>query len=223
MTPLIEVCVEGAANAALAEQAGADRIELCAALSEGGLTPSPAMLRATLATVAVPVVAMLRPRGGSFVCSTAELAIMRDDADWIAAGGAAGLVLGCVTPDGAIDAAALRRLMAVGLEVTFHRAFDTARDPLRALEVLIDCGVRRVLTSGGAADGVAGIRVLRRLVDHARGRIAVLACGVLRPHNVGQVLRETGATELHFSAPLDGDISATDPALVRATVAAARA
>jgi copper homeostasis protein len=222
MTPLFEVCVEGAANAVLAAQAGADRVELCAALPEGGLTPTPWMLRATLQAIRLPVMAMLRPRGGNFVWSPQEIEIMHHDAGWIAEAGAAGLVLGCLTPEGDVDVAALRRLLDTGLEVTFHRAFDVVRDPLAALEVLIDCGVSRVLTSGQATDGVAGIAMLRRLVERADERITVLACGGLRPHNIGRVRQETGVNELHFAAPLQGDMSVTDPDLVRATIAAGR-
>jgi copper homeostasis protein len=222
MNPVIEVCVEGAANAAIAEAGGADRIELCAALSEGGLSPTPGMLRATLDAVRLPVVVMLRPRGGDFCFSDGEIGIMRDDAAWMAESSAAGLVLGCLTPELDIDTAALRRLRTA-LPVTFHRAFDATRDPIGALEVLIDHGVTRVLTSGRGKDGVEGIPMLARLVEHAAGRIVILACGVLRPHSIGRVRHETGVTEMHFSAPLNGDIGHTDEALVRANIAAARA
>ncbi len=245
--PLIELCVEGIDNAIAAAEAGADRIELCASLIEGGITPSLATIRATVAAVRVPVMVMVRPRGGDFLYSEREFATMRDDVAAIRETGAAGVVFGCLTPDGAIDAPRTRALVqAAGpLSTTVHRAFDMTADPAAALETLIECGVGRVLTSGQRPRGIDGAPLLARLVRQAAGRITILGCGDLDEATIAQVRRIAGLAELHFSAPatiasamryrnpalaMGGDDkereyrhTVTDPARVRAVIAAARA
>ena len=243
--PLIEVCVEGPDNAAAAASGGADRVELCASLIEGGITPSLGVLRATLAAVRIPVMAMVRPRGGDFCYSDREFAAMLDDASAFARAGAAGVVIGCLTEDGAVDTARTSALVAAAapLPVTCHRSFDMARDPEAALDALIECGVARVLTSGQRPSATAGLDLLRRLVAHAAGRIVVMGCGQLDTDNIASV-RDAGLTELHFSAPRDTPspmrwrnpavgmggsdldreyrLTVTDPERVRAIIAAAR-
>jgi copper homeostasis protein len=244
---LFEICVEGVDGAVAGEQGGGDRIELCASLVEGGITPSPGTVRATVGAVRVPVMVMVRPRGGDFLYSPLEHASMRDDIIALRDSGAAGIVFGCLTADGRIDEARTRELVAAArpLSVTVHRAFDMTGDPAAALEALIRCGVDRVLTSGQAADGIDGIPVLKQLVAQAAGRIVVLGCGALRPDTIGRVARETGLSEMHFSArswtpsamhfrnsrlTMGGAAAereyqslTTDVDLVRATIAAARA
>ena len=137
--PLIEVCVEGPDGAVAAERGGADRVELCSSLLEGGLTPSLGVLRRTLATLHIPVMAMVRPRGGDFRYSELEFTAMLEDVAAFKAAGAAGVVFGCLTEDGDIDGARMAALVAAArpLAVTCHRAFDMARDPAAALEALI--------------------------------------------------------------------------------------
>lgn len=246
MMPLIEVCVEGPDAAVAAERGGADRVELCASLLEGGLTPSLGVLRATLDAVRIPVMAMVRPRGGDFLYSDLEFAAMLADIAAFRAAGAAGVVIGCLTPEGAVDAGRVGALVAAArpLSVTFHRAFDMARDPAAALEALIARGVDRVLTSGQRPTALAGLALLRALVAQAAGRIAVMGCGDLTPGTIGTV-RAGGLPELHFAAPRDRPsrmvwrnpdigmgatdldreylLTITDEAQVRATIAAARA
>lgn len=202
MTITIEVCVEGPDAAMAAARGGADRVELCAGLLEGGLTPSPGVVRAVVAELSIPVMAMVRPRGGDFLYTDREYAAMRDDVVAMREAGAAGVVFGCLTPDGDIDAARTAALVALvrPLGVTVHRAFDMTRDPAAALEALIACGVDRVLTSGQRPTAIAGLPMLRRLVAQAAGRIGVMACGDLGPDTVAQV-RDAGLTELHFAAP----------------------
>jgi copper homeostasis protein len=241
-----EVAVEGVEGAVAAAEGGADRIELCASLAEGGITPSLGTLRATLAAVRVPVMAMIRPRSGDFLYSGREFAAMLDDARLFAAEGA-GIVFGFLTAEGAIDEARTAALAGVAgaAGCTVHRAFDMTADPEAALEALVRCGVRRVLTSGQAPSGTEGIPLLRRLHGRAAGRISVMACGALTPGSVGAVVRETGVAEVHFSArtlvpsrmrhrndrvamgnaPNEREFFhlGTDAAGVRATVAAARA
>lgn len=246
MNPLIEVCIEGPDAAVAAARGGADRVELCASLLEGGLTPSLGVLRATLAAVAIPVMAMVRPRGGDFLYSDLEFAAMRDDVACIRREGAAGVVIGCLTPDGTVDIDRVTALVAAArpLSVTFHRAFDMARDPAAALEALIARGVDRVLTSGQRPTALAGLPMLRALVAQAAGRIAVMGCGDLTPDNIAAVAA-AGLRELHFAALRDTSsrmlwrnpgigmgateldreyrLTVTDEAQIRATIAAARA
>jgi copper homeostasis protein len=244
---LFEICVEGVDGAVAGERGGGGRIELCASLVEGGITPSPGTVRATVGAVRVPVMVMVRPRGGDFLYSALEFASMRDDVVALRSSGAAGVVFGCLTSDGRIDEARTRELVAAArpLSVTVHRAFDMTDDPASALEALIRCGVNRVLTSGQAADAIEGVPVLKQLVAQAAGRIVILGCGALRPDTIGTVVRETGLSELHFSArawapsamhfrnarlTMGGAAAereyqalTTDVELVRATIAAARA
>lgn len=241
----IEVCIEGPDAAVAARDGGADRVELCASLLEGGLTPSLGVLRETLGAVRIPVMAMVRPRGGDFLYSDLEFAAMLQDVGAFKAAGAAGVVIGCLTAEGDVDRARTGALVAGArpLAVTFHRAFDMARDPEAALEALIECGVDRVLTSGQRPTALAGLAMLRRLAARAAGRIVVMACGELNAANIATV-RDAGLTELHFAAPdetpsrmrwrnpaigmggteLEREyrIVGTDPDQVRATVEAAR-
>lgn len=248
---LIEVCVEGVDGALAAERGGADRVELCAGLLEGGLTPSIGTIREAVGRLGIPVHVIVRPRGGDFLYSEAEFMAMLHDVAAIHAEGAAGVVIGCLRPDGTIDEARATALVAAAmvdaarpLAVTFHRAFDMTPDPLAALDALVRCGIGRVLTSGQRPTAQDGLALLQRLVAHAAGRIVVMACGGLRPDTIAAVAR-AGLPELHFSAPSQQDSpmvfrnprlamggeaaereylrTLTDAELVRATIAAARA
>jgi len=244
---LFEICVEGIDGVVAAQQGGGDRIEICASLLEGGITPSFGTIRAALKLCYLPIHVILRPRGGDFLYSETEFATMLDDAREMAKLGAAGIVIGCLTDDGRIDEARMKALIeaAQPLSVTCHRAFDMTRDPEEALEALIRCGVHRVLTSGQQATAVEAIPLLKKLNDRAAGRIIIMACGELAPDNIARVVRETGGQEYHFAAlkrvpsgmvyrnsqvgmggtELDREYSntLTDPELIRATIAAARA
>ncbi len=198
---LTEVCIESAADARAAAAAGADRVELCGDLSVGGVTPAPAELAETLSSAGLPVAAMLRPRGGGFVYDEAELRRMEQDAPRLRDGGAAAAVFGALRAGGALDLAALERLVraAEGMDLVFHRAFDEVPDRAAALELLIELGFSRVLTSGGQPEVVAGIPALRELVAQAGERIVVMPGGGVRAGNLAQVVARTGAREIHFS------------------------
>ena len=197
----VEICCENLADAVAAEAAGADRLELAQALELGGLTPSPGLALVVGARVTMPFVAMVRPRGGDFVYADAELHVMERDAGLLLEAGAAGIVFGCLTKDDRIDERACERLIdaADGAEVVFHRAFDRLKDPLGALAVLIDLGVTRVLTSGGAKTALEGADRIRALIERAEGRIEVLPGGGIREENVEQLVRRTRCTQVHLS------------------------
>ena len=195
----VEAAVETLDSALAAERAGADRIELCANLSDGGTTPSAGLIAAVAERAQLPVVVLIRPRGGSFVYSDDEIDAMIRDIELAGTMGIAGIVTGAITSDGRIDVERTRTLVkaAAGLPVTFHRAFDSAANLPDALEQLIDLGVSRVLTSGGAATALEGASVIAALVDQARERIAIMAGGGIREHNVREVIARTGVREVH--------------------------
>lgn len=198
----LEICVDTIASVRVCTAAGADRIELCAGLVEGGTTPSAAFLRAARQAFPGKIMAMLRPRAGDFLYSDDEFALMLDEIDSFRRDGADGIVCGILTADGAIDAARWRAIAerARGLDLTFHRAFDVSRDLSESLETLIALGVPRVLTSGGFPEVMAGLNSLASLVKQAAGRITILPGGGVRPELVTEIIRRTGVTEVHLSA-----------------------
>lgn len=197
--PILEICVDSVASSLAAEAGGAQRIELCSALSEGGLTPSLGLLGAVRSKVGIGVHVMIRPRGGLFVYSDDEFAVMRDDISIAMSAGADGVVLGLLTRDRVVDVARTRALVELArpMQVTFHRAIDDTRDAVEALETLIQIGVNRVLTSGGELKAMVGHEGVRQLVDTARSRIGVMACGSVRAENIAELVRLTGAHEWH--------------------------
>lgn len=205
MTVLIEAAVDSLEAALAAEQGGADRLELCANLAVGGTTPSAELLAAVKSRVGIPVFAMIRPRGGSFIYSSAERDAFRPEFELARALGADGVVLGMLDEHGGIDVPSMRDLLsdAGSLPVTFHRAFDEISSAPAALDALIDLGVDRILTSGGAPSALAGAGSIRALVDHARGRIAIMAGGGVRSHNARKVVELTGVREVHARCELD--------------------
>jgi copper homeostasis protein len=172
---ILEVCVDSTEGLAAATQGGADRIELCAALSLGGLTPSPGFMRLA-AAAGLPVHAMIRPRAGRFCYSPQELAVMAADIAVARDCGMAGVVLGASLPDDRLDAAVLAGLIqqAEGMSLTLHRAFDLVPDMAEALETAVALGFHRILTSGGAMTAVDGIDRLVTLQAMAAGRIVIL-------------------------------------------------
>ena len=203
MNRIIEVCANSAQSCVEAEAGGAARVELCAAIPEGGTTPSYGeimMARELTSQIAIHV--LIRPRAGDFLYTEAEVGAMLHDIKAAQSLRVQGVVLGCLTPDGDIDEPLLDRLIAAArpLSITFHRAFDVCRDPHHALESLIRHGIDRVLTSGQEATAVEGIPLLRDLVQQADGRIIIMpGCGV-RANNIARIEAETGAQEFHTSA-----------------------
>ena len=199
---LLEICIDSVDSALAAEAGGADRVELCSALVEGGLTPSRGLLTVVRRQVKLKVAAMIRPRGGDFCYSDDEFAIMEADLATAKEAGADVIVLGLLNPDGTIDAERTARLVkqARPLSVTFHRAFDMARDPFEALETLIGLGIDRLLTSGQEKSAVEGLDLIAELVRRAGDRLIVMPGGGVTERNLQKILRATGAREIHGSA-----------------------
>ncbi len=199
MLTALEICVDSFASAIAAEAGGAQRVELCSGLIEGGLTPSLGLIHAVRARLKIGVHVMIRPRGGDFVYSEDELGIMRDDISLAAEAGADGVVFGLLTADGLVDLDQARKLVALArpLQVTFHRAIDTTANLFEALEAVIRAGADRVLTSGGEATALDGQATLQRMVHAAAGRIEIMAGGGVRPDNLEAIARATGATSFH--------------------------
>jgi copper homeostasis protein len=189
--------------------AGADRVELCADLAVGGTTPSIGLICWAVAQAAaaprpprLAVHVLIRPRGGDFVYSAEELGVMARDIVAAKAAGADGIVLGALTANGAVDRAASERLIALArpASVTFHRAFDEAADMQAAFHEVVSLGVDRLLTSGGAATALDGVDVIAGMVRRVGGRLTVLPGGGVTETTAPEIVRRTGASELHFSA-----------------------
>jgi copper homeostasis protein len=202
MTPRLEVCVDSVEGALAAQEGGAHRVELCAALFEGGLTPSAAAITLARRHLQIDLNVIIRPRGGDFCYSDLEFEVMREDIQTAKRLGANGVVLGLLREDGTVDVERTRRLVETArpLSVTFHRAFDMAREPFAALEQLVELGIDRLLTSGQEGSALAGIDLLRDLVRAAGDRILVLVGGDINERNLEKILRETQAREVHVTA-----------------------
>lgn len=191
----VESCVE-------AQRAGADRVELCAGIPEGGTTPSYGdivIARRVLTSTKLHVI--IRPRGGDFLYSDLEKEIMLEDVRMVRRLGVDGVVFGALTAFGDVDMEFMRQLMeeAEGMSVTFHRAFDVCRDPFEALEQIVELGCDRILTSGQMPKAEEGVELLKQLVDRAGDRIIIMpGCGV-NVNNIVKIARGTGAREFHFS------------------------
>jgi copper homeostasis protein len=197
-----EICVDSIAGVIAARDAGAQRVELCAGLIEGGTTPSLGMIRRARAVGGIKVHVIIRPRGGDFLYSPDEVAVMEADIDAAIDAGAHGLVFGMLNPDGTIDVELTRRLVERSrpLPVTFHRAFDMTPDATAALETLIDLGVERVLTTGQEAHVLEGADTVAALVKQAGDRIIIMSGGGVSPRTAARFIANTGVREIHFAA-----------------------
>lgn len=202
MRYVIENCANGAESALRAQEGGADRVELCAGIPEGGTTPSAGEIvkaRQLLTTTRLNVI--IRPRGGDFCYSADELDIMAYDIGMARKAGADGVVFGVLNTDGTVNLEAMRRLMdaARGMNVTFHRAFDVCCNPLETLEQIISLGCDHILTSGQEPTAEKGIALLSQLNERAAGRITIMpGCGV-NAGNIAHIASATGCREFHFS------------------------
>lgn len=205
MSILVEACVETLDEAVIAERAGANRLELCANMDVGGTTPSDELFKSVRRRVQIPIAAMVRPRGGSFVYSDDELARLWCDLERMKALGADVLVSGILNADNSVDRVRMREFVvrAGNIPVTMHLAFDAVPDHLATLDVLIDTGVARVLTSGGAGTAASGVDMLASLVERSRNRISIMAGGKVRAHNVQDIIRGSGVREVHARSEHD--------------------
>jgi copper homeostasis protein len=199
---LYEICVDSVAGVRAAKDAGAHRVELCADLLEGGITPSLGMIRQARKVTDIGPNVMIRPRGGDFLFNDDEFASMGADVETAKAERADGVVIGLLTAAGEIDAARTRELVALArpLSVTFHRAFDVAAEPFRALETLIELGVDRVLTSGQEATVLEGLPLIVELTKRAGDRIVIMPGGGITARNVERIVAAAKPREMHFAA-----------------------
>ncbi|KAK3274958.1 hypothetical protein CYMTET_16886 [Cymbomonas tetramitiformis] len=201
---IFEVCCDSVESALAAQNGGAARIELCSSLAEGGLTPSHGSIKAVRALVSLPLYVIIRPRGGDFLYTQAEIQVMMEDILAAAGLGAQGAVFGVLTADGRVDEELLMKLVSLSqtlsLDVTFHRAFDLAISPSEALEALVRCGVPRVLTSGQRDSALSGLPLLSALNAQAGGRIALMAGGGISEDNIASIIQCSGIQEVHGSA-----------------------
>ncbi len=199
---ILEVCTFTLESALIAEQAGADRIELCENYAEGGTTPSYGNIKLAKSKLNIPINVMIRPRGGDFLYSNLELEIMKLDIETCKTIGVHGVVFGILKDDGSIDEKRCKELveLAKPLSTTFHRAFDMVNEPFYTLDVIIECGFDRILTSGLEVNAVKGAHLLSKLIEKAKDRIVIMPGGGVRAENIAELMQTTKAKEFHTSA-----------------------
>ena len=212
----LEICTGSWQSAIAAQAGGADRIELCDNLAEGGTTPSYGMLAQCKKLLQIPFFPIIRPRGGDFIYSKDEFEIMKDDVSCCRDMGCEGIVIGILKKDGSIDTDRCAELIALAgaMEITFHRAFDRCNDLERGLEDIIQLGCHRVLTSGGKEYALEGIQLLKALVSQADTRIIIMPGSGINELNLLEIAKVTSAHEFHTTAkklieydvdPINGD------------------
>lgn len=197
---ILEACVETWDEAQKAMHNGTHRLELCSHLELDGLTPDQALIKKTCSNVNIPVMVMIRPRGGDFVYSEEELQQMEKEIDIAKNNGAAGLVFGLLTPENKIDIVNTERLVrrAAPLSVTFHKAIDCLADPVEGVLALMEIkGITRILTSGGKPTAREGANVIREMIDKSGDALTILVAGRVTDENVKEIAELTGAKELH--------------------------
>ena len=198
----LEVCVDSVESAMNAERGGADRVELCDNLFEGGTTPSAGCIAVVRANLKIGLQVIIRPRGGDFLYDAREVAVMQHDVRVAQELGADGVVIGALTAQGQVDRAITKQLIELArpMNMTFHRAFDMTADPFQALEDLIDLGVDRILTSGQQATAWEGVGLIEALEKQAAGRVVIMPGGGINEHNIRALVQQTGVSECHVSA-----------------------
>lgn len=185
-----------------AQDAGANRIELCASPGEGGTTPSYAFIKTAREKLHIDLYAMVRPRGGDFLYSEDDFEIMKKDVATCKENGCNGIVTGILTKEGKVDKKRCQQLidLAYPMEATFHRAFDRVRDPLEALENISDLGFERILTSGLKPKAIEGADLLARLIKQSDEKIIIMPGSGINSQNIISIAEMTGAREFHSSA-----------------------
>jgi copper homeostasis protein len=198
----LEICVDTVESAITAQEAGADRVELCDNLSEGGTTPCFGTISSARSNLTIGLHVIIRPRGGDFLYTDLEYDIMRRDIECCGELGADGIVLGILRSDGDIDIERTSRLieLAQPMSVTFHRAFDMCTDPLKGLEDVVDTGASRLLTSGQKDKVPDGVSLINQLVKKAGSRIVIMPGSGINSSNISDIALATGAREFHMTA-----------------------
>lgn len=198
----LEICANSATSCLAAQKGGAYRVELCAAIPEGGTTPSYGEITLARELLDIKLNVIIRPRGGDFLYSALEHKIMLKDIEMARQLGVDGIVIGCLTAEGEVDMDRNRELIdaAEEMSITFHRAFDMCRDPFESLERIISLGCHRILTSGQQPQAEQGISLLKELIQRANNRIVIMPGSGINMHNIVAIARETGAKEFHLSA-----------------------
>ncbi|MDR1783513.1 MAG: copper homeostasis protein CutC [Dysgonamonadaceae bacterium] len=213
----LEVCADSLCNALTAQSAGADRIEFCANLPEGGVTPSFGQISLARKMLNIRLFVLIRPRGGDFLYNGTEYEIMKADIRLCGEKGCDGVVVGMLNVDGTVDTIRCRELVNIahqyGMKVTFHRAFDRCSDLFSAMENIIDLGCERILTSGGFESAIDGADVIKKLIEKADGKIIIMPGAGITPDNVGNIIEKTGATEIHgtFRSPVASKMEYKNP------------
>lgn len=199
---ILEIAANSAGSALAAQAGGAGRVELCGNLDEGGITPSYGVLALVRERLHIPLFVLIRPRGGDFLYEEFELEAMRRDVQTCRELGCDGVVIGALDADGAVDVASCRELISAAgsMSVTFHRAFDVARDQEQALTDIISLGCQRVLTSGARPSALEGADTISALVRQAGNRLRVVAGAGVNADNLGELIERTGVSEFHTSA-----------------------
>ncbi|MDR2868341.1 MAG: copper homeostasis protein CutC [Bacteroidales bacterium] len=197
----VEVCANSIQSALNAQVAGADRIELCQNLAEGGTTPSYAAIDFCVRELQIPTFVLIRPRAGDFCYSETELHLIAQEVLQCKKMGVVGVVVGFLNADFTVDVEATSKIVALAapMQVTFHRAFDLCIDHAQALEAVVGCGCHRILTSGGATSALAGVDVLKKIIDKAASRIKIIAAAGINAQNVATIINKTHVDEVHAS------------------------
>ncbi|MBC8446728.1 MAG: copper homeostasis protein CutC [Chloroflexi bacterium] len=202
---IFEACIDSVEAAIAAQEGGADRVELCANLLEGGTTPSAGTIQLARKSIDMGLNVMIRPRGGDFCYSGVEFEVMKLNVELVKKLGADGVVFGILNEDGSVDRERTGELaeLARPLRVTFHRAFDMSRHPHEAMEDLIKLGIDRILTSGQELSALEGLDLIADLVQEAGDRIIIMPGGGITERNIGKIAEQSGAKEVHAAAPMN--------------------
>ncbi len=205
MSIILEACIDSVEAAIAAQKGGAQRVELCANLLEGGTTPSAGTIQLARQSIDIGIMVMIRPRGGDFCYTSVELEVMKLNIELAKTAGADGVVFGILNPDGTVDRERTAELIELArpLEVTCHRAFDMTRDPLAALETLVDLGVDRILTSGQEISALEGLDLITELVQRAQDRLVIMPGGGITERNVSKIVMQSKVQEVHIAAPVE--------------------
>lgn len=198
---ILEVCANSVDSAIMAQLGGAHRVELCDNILEGGTTPSYGSIQLARKNLSIDLNIIIRPRGGDFLYSESEFEMMREDILIAKKTGVNGVVFGLLLPDGSVDVPRTKQLVSLAkpLNVTFHRAFDVCKNSFKALEDIIECGCDRLLTSGCKNKAIAGVELIKALIETANGRIIIMPGSGIDESNIEEIYNKTGATEFHAS------------------------